>query len=591
MTGIAYVDGPRLFRAFEAGAAKVFEGRELLNRINVFPVADGDTGNNLAATVTAVLEGTRVVDSVATTSRAMAAAALTGARGNAGLLFAQLLYGFSRGVESVARASAGCLPMAATGGLEAARAALTRPVEGTMLTVVRAWASCLHDLAEHAADFVELVPASTQAARTALERTPEQLEVLRRAGVVDSGAKGFVLFLEGVEELLLNGRARRSQSLQVVVPSVETHSLNELPSYRYCSEAVVAAPSTEVARIRTALQSLGDSLLVGGQDDRVKVHLHTNSPERMTEVLEQFGPVNRPKVDDMLRQVQAATVDPGAVAVVTDSACDLPFELIDRYRVHLVPIRLSFGESTFLDKMTLTADRFYSKLDHESSVPTTSQVPTGEFETLYRFLLERYESVVSIHLSSALSGTWNSARLAAERVGGPITVVDSRTLCVGLGLVVQRAAAAASAGADHAEVVSIAERSAAASTIMVGLQTLRYMVRGGRISRLKGLAARTLNLKPVITVDGEGKGQFLGRAHSQRGVLRQIEDRVAELVIGRERCQLAVVHAHAPEAAAAWAQRLSRRVGQEPEYIMDISPVIGLNSGVGSLAVGVVVDG
>lgn len=122
------------------------------------------------------------------------------------------------------------------------------------------------------------------------------------------------------------------------------------------------------------------------------------------------------------------------------------------------------------------------------------------------------------------------------------------------------------------------------------MRTLRFMVRGGRISPLKGMVARAFNLKPIISVDAEGRGTFLGRAHSQRGVLRKIEGRLAALVAGQRSWELAVVHAHAPEAARRWAGQLAERLGREPSYIMDISPVIGLNSGVGSLAVGVLTE-
>jgi DegV family protein with EDD domain len=220
--------------------------------------------------------------------------------------------------------------------------------------------------------------------------------------------------------------------------------------------------------------------------------------------------------------------------------------------------------------------------------PVSSQAGVGEFERLYRELMEYYDSVIAIHISGELSGMWNASRTAASRVSDRITVIDSLTASAPLGLLVLEAAEALDRGVPAGDVIDLLERLTQKTKILVSLRTVREMVRGGRLKRASGLLARVLNLKPIVTVDTRGRAVAAGRAMGWEAnlgkVLRQVE------TIGKEGpvTRYAVVHAHAPETAADLAERLERVLGKKPDFVSEISPVLGIHSGRGSVAVGLI---
>lgn len=185
-------------------------------------------------------------------------------------------------------------------------------------------------------------------------------------------------------------------------------------------------------------------------------------------------------------------------------------------------------------------------------------------------------------------------RLEAEKLeteGYPVRVVDTRLNSAAQALVVLEAARAAAAGARFDDVVRTAEQARDRTKIFVGVHTLRYMVRGGRVSRLKGVAAAALNLKPVVTLDAAGRGAAFGKAFSQKGAVRKILDTVSRIHTEHGIARYAVVHAAAPDQAEVFAKQLEAIVGIPPEYIMEISPIVGSHAGKGALAVAVMESG
>ncbi|MBN1940144.1 MAG: DegV family EDD domain-containing protein [Candidatus Aminicenantes bacterium] len=591
------LNGKGYYYAFLAGAKKILENQKELNRINVFPVPDADTGTNLASTLRAVIERVRPQRSYAATSTAIAAAALEGARGNSGVIFAQFLYGL--GVES-RNCPEISLPRFAPDLRQAVRhmyAAIAEPVEGTMITVLRRWAEYLESRKEETENLRRLLSDSCELAREALQETRHRLEAMKKAGVVDAGSKGVVLFLEGAIDFLIKPSHKKIVSLRsAAVELEETESVSTDPAVRrYCTEALIRPhPGGEGGgldkdALKSAVLEFGDSLVIAGSQDALRLHLHTNNPAEMFYRIRKFGVLAQQKADDMKRQYEASHARLHPVALVTDSACDLPAEILDRHQVHMIPLHLNFGESAFLDKVTVSPDRFYTMLDEEREFPKTAQPNAKTFEDLYSRLAAHYDSILSIHLSSKLSGTYSSAAAAAERVmkatGKTITVVDSKTLSGALGLVVLRTARLIEAGATQAEAAAEAERVLGRSKILVGVRTLKYMVRGGRVSPMAGKIANVLNLKPIVSMKENGESTIFDKAFSQRGNLRNTLKHLRKAAAVSRVWEYGVLHAHNPEDAAAYARETEAIFGKKPAFIMDISPVIGLNAGVGAVAV------
>ncbi|MBM7562563.1 DAK2 domain-containing protein [Fusibacter tunisiensis] len=198
----ATINGKDFYDYLRFGAEEVYSGKDDLNRINVFPVKDGDTGTNLALTINSIVDETEISEDFNVVIQSMSDAAFESARGNSGIIFASFLNGFSSACGQLRTVSMEDFSNGATLAVQEAYAAVASPVEGTMLTVIREWADYIRDNHSKHHYFSDLLEAAYTRAKIALEETPEKLEVLKRSKVVDSGAKGFVLFLSGINRLL-----------------------------------------------------------------------------------------------------------------------------------------------------------------------------------------------------------------------------------------------------------------------------------------------------------------------------------------------------------------------------------------------------
>jgi DegV family protein with EDD domain len=586
------LDGEQLFGAFSVGLAALRDEHDYLNRINVFPVADGDTGTNLVATLAYALEMGRVSASAGETASSVAEAALVGARGNSGIIFAQFLSGLAEGIDDAPRVSAERLAEAAAIGSRRAYEAVAEPKEGTILSVMRVWAEALRHEVAASDSIAGLVRQAAPALTESLGRTREMLPELTAAGVVDAGASGFVGFLTGVGRFL-DGSAplpapapRGAGNGSQLWDELDIHESGGV-GFRYCAEALVASEAVDVGALRRSLEPLGDSLIVAGGGGRARVHIHTDEPARAFAALSAAGRVVQQKVDDMRLQYEVAHERRYPIALVTDSVCDLPRGLLDRYQIQVVPLHLRIGEREYLDGLTIDPGLFFELAESAAGAPSSSQ-PSGElFARLFAYLSTYYDAIVAIHTSGQLSGTAATSARAAGTLpsADTISVVDSRHLSASLGLIVLRAAEAVAAGADRAELVREIESYTRKAEILVSVRTLEYMVRGGRVKPVAGVVGKALNLKPIVSLDAEGRSILHGRAFSVR---RNVE-KIVEMVVGRHaesplRCY-AVVHGHDRAAADDLAARLEQALGFPPLYVEEISAVVALNAGRGAVAV------
>jgi DegV family protein with EDD domain len=585
---IRYLNSRRLYYAFLAGGNAVIQDKDYLNRINVFPVPDADTGTNLAATMRSIAQTAVVGKSLRSTFRSIADAALSGARGNSGLIFAQFLHSLSNEVQQDQRLTAKAFADMVRRGVQSAHQAILQPVEGTMLTVMREWAEAVHRKAAKTADFAELLHDSLLAAKRSLMETPKRLHVLAKAGVVDAGAKGFVDFIEGVWHFIRSGRLRHIAETVPASPALpqKVHSFKNGLTYRYCTEALLEGKSMDLEKVRNLLQSFGDSAIVAGSGERLRFHVHTSAPSDLFFQLKDVGTTVQIKVDDMRKQYEASHARRWPIAIVTDSACDLPQGFIDEHQIQVIPFNLSFGQTQFLDKLTITPSQFYTLLRTRREHPQTSQAPVATVESLFSFLSTFYDSIIAFNISGGLSGALSFSRQAAEKITNKkITVIDTKKLSAAQGLIVMRAAEALSRGATHDEIVRLSEEWIAKTEILVDIATLKYLVRGGRISPMKGLVARLLHLKPIITLDKEGRGLPFGKSFSRKGNMKKILAMISEMATRQKVWRYAIVHAQNPERARLYAEKLEKIIGRPPAYVMEVSPVVGAHNGIGVLGV------
>jgi DegV family protein with EDD domain len=586
------LDGEQLYHAFYSGMLHVRERQDELNRINVFPVPDGDTGTNMVATLATALDSVRVSDSAGETLASFAEAALAAARGNSGVILAQFLVGLAESVDDARRMEKESLVSAVENAQRRTYEAVANPQEGTILSVIGAWAEALRRELGQSQSMCDLLARTLPPLRSSLERTREQLEALRRAGVVDAGASGFVEFVAGAASFIHSGIAPEQTASTGSKPLTAGAPLRLHADgfrLRYCAEALVSGPGVDRHRLTEALAPLGDSLIVAGSEGRLHIHIHTDDPVRTFATLAAAGRVAQPKVDDMRSQDATVSERKYPIALVTDSACDLPRELIERYQIQVVPLHILSGESEYLDGLTIDPLRFFELAERSKRFPTSSQPPESTFARLFSQLAAHYDSIIAVHLSSRLSGTYQaSARAAASLAdGAKISIVDSRHVSASLGLIVLRAAEALASGGNHDEIVAETEAAVLKAEILVGVRTLRFMVRGGRVSPLGGVVANALNLKPIVSLDKSGDSILRGRPLSVRSNVKKMVETVARIHAETPLRCYAVVHGHDPEAGRRFASQLERELGFAALFVEEISSVVALNAGRGAVSVAV----
>ena len=316
------LDGRDFRRFVVAGTFFLRRYRGVLNDLNVFPVPDGDTGSNMYLTArAALLEATRVrTGPLAAVAGALARGSLLGARGNSGVIFSQMLRGFAHAVPDCERIDALQIALALRNAVDAARAALTNPVEGTVITVAQAAADEAYRLAFDEPDLLRLLGGVVRAANAALERTPDQLPALKEASVVDSGGAGFCYFIEGALRFSPERAAWTTAFPRHAVRSAVFTRHQAVGENRFCTEFVLEAATIEASALRAVLAPFGDSLIVAGDVPTLKVHVHSGRPDALRASVEEYGTLTRLKVEDMARQhrllVVAAPEQAFAVAAV-----------------------------------------------------------------------------------------------------------------------------------------------------------------------------------------------------------------------------------------------------------------------------------
>jgi fatty acid kinase/fatty acid kinase fatty acid binding subunit len=559
------LSGATFSRIVRAGALAVVREQEMLNRINVFPVRDADTGANLAATLKAAASrlGGAAPDAVGDAARVAADGALDGARGNSGAIFAQFLHGLASSMERLRQADGSQFAAAAVRGTEAAYSALQDPREGTILSVLRAWS---HELSRraHDEDLPELLHSGLVAAREALAATPHQLEVLARSHVVDAGGQGFVFFLEGLIDSLTGNEPAWvpvEASPHGLPPFSGEH--DEIDDrFRFCTEALLTQRGgLPLSRddVMTRVTGLGESLVVAGGETRLRVHIHTNEPKQFFATVAEVGHIERTKVDDMVLQQLACRTT--AIGLVTDSTTDLPEDEAIGLGIMAVPLTLTLGDEEYLDGVDITLDGFIQRILAGSGTPRSSQPAVADLAQTYRRLLECRDGVVSVHIAGALSGTVQAARAAAQEVDPRrIRVIDSCSASVGTGLLVEAVGEAIGSGAGLEEVERVAERARREIRVFGAVRSLDFAVRGGRVSPRLAKSIDRLHLSPIIALDETGKagraGMALGFDHALNAMVRRVVH-----YAGGAPARAMVAHSGDPAGADFVAARLSERLG------------------------------
>jgi DegV family protein with EDD domain len=465
-----------------------------------------------------------------------------------------------------------------------------------MLTVIKDFADYIYSSRNKFSDFNNLLTSASEILKKSLLETKSKLAILGKNNVVDAGAKGFVLFFEGIMEFIKTRNIRELISAKPVTTPFQRieEPVTEMMNFRYCTEALIRECRIDREMLIKTMESYGDSVVVAGSDKLRRIHLHTNVPSELFDNLRKAGTITFQKADDMVRHYQTANERKWKIALVTDSTCDLSQELIDRYQINILPININFGENHYLDKVTIQPEQFYNLLGEAGEHPKTSQINENTFINLYSHLASHYDSIIAIHLSDQLSGTFFSSQKAAvkisEEFGKPVTVLNSRNLSGSLGLIMLRAAQAVENGFSHEEIVSKAEKWIQNTRIYVSVKTLKYMVRGGRVSATKGLIAKLLNINPIVSINEEGKAVLFDKTFSQKANMEKVMSHIRKINDSKKIWNYIVLHANNKKSADWFSEKMEKLTSMKPVSVVNISPVIGANAGAGAASVALLYD-
>lgn len=585
------IHGKHLYYAFIAGGNQVLRNQKELNEINVFPVIDKDTGTNLASTIRTVIDNLKPSKSFDKTLNSIAESALVGARGNSGVIFAQFFYGLSQTIPNKHTITFSEFAASVKRSIPYIYEAVADPVEGTILTVIKEWSEFLNNKRSVIHDFKTALNDSIQILEKSLSETTIKLKELNKHGVVDAGAKGFVIFVKGIIDFINN-----KSGVNLNVDSDENislvhteHIIEESLPYRYCTEAIIRQLKIAKEELKNLLNDSGNSIVVAGSEKTCRIHIHTNDPAKLFSELKDYGTITFQKVDDMKRQFEAVSKRKWNIAVVTDSTCDLSDELIDHYQIHLSPININFGENHFIDKVTVKPEQFYDMLEESVEFPKTSQINENTFTNLYSHLASHYDFIIAVHLTGQFSGTFLNSKKAAERIKNEfnkeIFVFDSRNISGGLGLLVLKVAQSIEKGESFNTIVNSLQKWRDNTKIYVSVKNLKYMIKGGRVSKPRGFAANLLGLNPVISLDENGKSLLFGKTFSQHASLNKIYKHIKKTTEKKKIWNYIIMHAHNFDGAEEVNKRMTAIFKKDPVSIVNISPVIGMHAGIGAVAV------
>lgn len=291
-----------------SGANNLENNKGPVNALNVFPVPDGDTGTNMSLTMQSAVKEIRAAkgNEVSTVADAAANGSLMGARGNSGVILSQIWRGFAKALKNQSSVDAKLLANALLEGSNTAYKAIMKPTEGTILTVIRETAEHAVKISDNFDDTVLFMEEIIDKANIVLQKTPEMLSVLKNAGVVDAGGKGLICIFEGMYQVLKTGEPVELKQAAELEQNAEAEDRTvfkaEEINFGYCTEFFIKGKDVKLEKYRDEVSTLGDSLVVAGDENLLKVHIHTNNPGKVLELALAYGELSKIKIDNMREQ-------------------------------------------------------------------------------------------------------------------------------------------------------------------------------------------------------------------------------------------------------------------------------------------------
>ncbi len=566
------------------GFDNLTQNKEYLNRINVFPVPDGDTGDNLAQTIAPAIEFLKKNDfsSVGELIEELSKILIFSARGNSGVIFSRFFSEFSEEVKGKTELTPREFGKAMENAIKRTYDSLDDPKEGTILTVIRHTAEEFRKLAEEEEkDFPTIFDSVKFKAKDILEKTKNMLPHLKKSGVVDSGGLGFYLIFEGMANFF---REKKEKLIKFTESYFKVRKKDISIEFRYCSEWTIKTNKKNRDIIKRGISDLGDSIVISQSGEYLHVHIHTNKPDEVEKRLKKFGEILRRKIDDL--ELQKNEFYKKDYIVVCDTAIDVPPEIEED--VMFIPVHLSIGKNDYKDKFDLSNKEFYEKIKKSKEKLRTSQPSPGEFIETYKEALRKAKRVVVFTLTSKHSGTYTSALYAKNSLPvnerEKIYVIDTLNISLASGLIVYSFIEKMKKGYTIEEAIKYAEEIRDRVKIFIYLDTIDYVVRGGRVSKEKGFLVKFLGLKIVLTITS-GKLERYAFIGGKRKAVKKFLKRVLKEFEERKNYYFAVAYTDKKEIAFEIERELSKFKNIKKIFTSSIGPALGVHAGPGAFGI------
>lgn len=552
-----------LQNAFISGVERVAAWSDLLDEINVFPIADGDTGRNLIASLTPIrqLNGNR---------EETIQQLLLSARGNSGNIATRFFSGL------LTSDSLDSLPAAVKKGRDAAWKAVRDPLPGTMLTVFDSLVEFVEkESVKKEADYIDRIVCHLE---KTVQSTPEQLPMLKMAGVVDSGALGMYVFLEGFFHSLID-QAHKCVPITTRFKGLLQINSNfqETSESGYCIDTVVQVEGKAEDKMEM-LAGLGESVVVIPHKEYLKVHLHTNDPVAVRRKIAEIGQILNWEDDNLDDQVQnfKKAGRRGTVHIVTDAAGsitkkdaqELGITLLDSY---IITKNKSLPETLFDPEEIYRIMRSNQKI-------STSQASDFERHQTYQRLLEQYQYVLYVCVGSVFTGNYNVA-LDWKKQNDPenrFIILDSQAASGRLGIIAMATAQVAKESNNPNTVIEFAEKAINEAEEYVFLDRLKYLAAGGRLSKSSAFFGDMLHMKPIVSPLKEG-AKKVGIARNQEAQLKFAFEKLANGLSSSQKSLILLEYSD----NRAWVQDIVQKKIEEkyPKAKILLKP-LSLTSGV-----------
>ena len=582
-----------------SGAKQIIVNENELNQLNVFPVADRDTGTNLASMMRYIVDNLSPTKDTVELLHQLSQHGLIGSSGNSGLIFSQFFYGLTTSnLHEKTIIKFQDLVVMFNNGYKSAYESVSSPKPGTILSVMERLAMAAHDLAHDTKiTLVDGFKIAVEKSRETLKDSINQLEVLRQNNVVDAGAQGFIYFIDGMLRFLRANEGERLKILaeknssphEMLKMNFEFEDLSDKPNYRYCFETVVKVESINIIEAQSLyLETLGDSMVIGRGNNMAKLHIHTNQPELVTAKLSNYGEILYQKIDDMLLQYSiASSKTRNKIAIITDTMADLPQEWLWQKDIVSIPLQVKVNGSAYLDKYSINYRQVLSYMNNASNKVCTAAPSAAVVARNLHFLEQFYESFIIISVAKSLSSTYdvivNQARKFHSR---HVSVIDSCTNSASLGLLVTYAnQLVESKEYTHNQIVEELDTVKSETNILILLNSLDGLIRSGRLSKSLGYIARFLKLKPIVSFDTIGKPHIVGVSLTKRGAWSKMIQMINKLQKQERVNSLAIVHSCSEKVADIFGRYITKKSGLTPIYTTEVSAVAGVHTAENSLAV------